>query len=337
MLIAELGIGPSTRLIAEHNTWSRCRPWTVQGLHGHNQRRPPLAQGKSRGDDTIMPKQPEAAPTHWQTSEAALRLNAWFRACPHAAIALSGGVDSVLLAAVARHYCGRDRVTAFTGVSASLQQENLDDARAFCATHDIQLVELATNELDDPGYVANAGDRCYHCKRTLFATVHEHLATLPVPDDVWLCTGTNQDDLGDYRPGLRAAAEANVRQPLADCQLTKAAIRELARSMGLRCWAKPASPCLSSRVPHGQTVTTDKLQRIEASERIIRNLGFPIVRVRHVNQAARIEVPADQVSALQTHADSIKNALLDLGFTSVEIDNEGFVSGKLNRSLGLSA
>lgn len=268
---------------------------------------------------------------HWQEDPRSRRMASWFDDCPMAAIALSGGVDSVLVTALARHWLGRDRVTAYMAVSASLQADNRDDAHAFCQRHDIALVELNTDELDNPAYVANQGDRCYHCKQTLFDTVIAHLGDQA--GERWLCTGTNRDDLGDYRPGLRAAAEAGVRAPLAECELGKADVRELAKAMGLAVWAKPASPCLSSRVAYGQPVTREKLTMIEAGEQFLRARGFPVVRVRHHGDLARIEVPADRVADLTSQADVVIPAIQQLGFTNVEIDGEGFVSGKLNRAL----
>jgi uncharacterized protein len=141
------------------------------------------------------------------------------------------------------------------------------------------------------------------------------------------------DDHGDYRPGLRAAANFRVRGPLAECGVTKEEVRAIARHFGLECWEKPASPCLSSRVPYFQEITATKLERIEAGEALLEEWGFPESRVRHHEGFARIEVPTDKLDELRSQETELAAALKELGFTRVEIDPEGFVSGKLNRAL----
>lgn len=262
--------------------------------------------------------------------EAALRLDRWFAECPSAAVAFSGGVDSALVAFWARRVLGRERMAAWTADSPSLKRSDLDAARAFCLAHDIPLSVLETREIDDPAYASNPIDRCFHCKKTLYRALLAELRG----KGAWICSGANLDDLGDFRPGLAAAEEASVRHPLLECGVGKETIRALARSAGLAVWDKPASPCLSSRIPYGQPVTAEKLARIEAAEAWLAARGFPVCRVRHDGAAARIEVPAERIPLLAPHLGDLRDALSALGFLGVEIDPEGFVSGKLNRAIG---
>ena len=264
--------------------------------------------------------------------EAAGRLDGWFKKCPSAAVAFSGGVDSALVAYWGRRWLGRDRCTAWTADSPSLKRSDLAIAQAFCADHDIELRLLKTGEIDDPKYASNPIDRCFHCKSNLYQTLLGELAKSP--GEVWVCNGANLDDQGDYRPGLVAAASASVRHPLLECGIGKATIRALAKRYGLSVWDKPASPCLSSRIPYGQPVTVEKLTQIEAAEDWMRDHGFTVCRVRHHGESARIEVPADRIQALKAVWHELCAAFVELSFANVELDDEGFVSGKLNRAIG---
>lgn len=263
---------------------------------------------------------------------AAERLDRWFEACPSAAVAFSGGVDSALVAFWARRCLGRERITAWTADSPSLKRRDLQLAERFCREHDIVLRLLKTNELDDPNYASNPIDRCFHCKSTLYHTLLPKLEK--AGEKVWVCSGANLDDQGDYRPGLVAAANALVRHPLLECEIGKESIRALARKHGLSVWDKPASPCLSSRVPYGQEVTREKLAQIEGAETWLFERGFDICRVRHHETLARIEVPENRIHDLQTIWPELCMAFVGFGFTEVELDTEGFVSGKLNRAIG---
>ena len=264
--------------------------------------------------------------------EAAGRLDGWFEQCPSAAVAFSGGVDSALVAYWGRRWLGRDRCTAWTADSPSLKRSDLAIAQAFCADHDIALRLLKTGEIDDPKYTSNPTDRCFHCKSNLYQTLLAELAKSP--GEVWVCSGANLDDQGDYRPGLVAAANASVRHPLLECGIGKETIRALAKQYGLSVWDKPASPCLSSRIPYGQPVTVEKLAQIEAAEGWMREHGFVVCRVRHYGESARIEVPADRIQALKAVWPELCAAFVELSFVNVELDSEGFVSGKLNRAIG---
>jgi len=258
-------------------------------------------------------------------ADAALR--AWFASCPAAAVAFSGGVDSALVAWYARQVLGRARVTAWIADSPSLTRADLAEARAFAAAHDLALEVVATAELEDPRYAANPVDRCYWCKGVLYDTLRARAG------GAWVCSGANADDRGDWRPGLRAGGERAVRSPLLECGLGKAVVRALARRHGLACADKPAAPCLSSRIPYGQAVTREKLARIEAGEAWLHRRGFPVCRVRHDGDTARVEVPADRLTDLHACAAELTPALCALGFAAVQIDAEGFVSGKLNRGM----
>lgn len=262
--------------------------------------------------------------------DACDRLETWFAACPAAAVALSGGVDSSLVTFLARRSLGPEGVTAYVADSPSLKRRDLNAAIEFCARHQIPLVVLATHELADPNYAANPADRCYFCKTNLYA---EMAVMLPDDGSIWTVSGTNLDDLGDHRPGLSAAHEHHVRSPLAECGIDKITVRALARHFDLACWDKPASPCLSSRIPYGEEVTAAKLDRIEAGEGLLETLGFKVSRVRHHEDRAVIEVAPEQLGHLESELPTIEAEFSRLGFPRVEIDREGFVSGKLNRVL----
>ena len=259
------------------------------------------------------------------------RLEAWFAACPQAAVALSGGVDSSLVAYLTRQSLGFDLVTAFLADSPSLKRKDMRVAEEFCARNDIRLIELETDELGSPDYAANPSNRCYFCKSTLYSKMSE---LLPEDGSIWILNGTNADDLGDYRPGLAAATEQQVHSPLAECGVDKSTVRALAEGFSLACWNKPASPCLSSRVPYGQPVTREKLGQIEAGEAILESLGFDVARVRHFEDRAVIEVEAHRLGLLEAELPKIEEDFQRIGFDRVEIDREGFVTGKLNRVLG---
>ncbi len=254
----------------------------------------------------------------------------WFEACPFAVTALSGGVDSSLVSWLANHLLGPAGNLAVISASPSLKLTDLDEAKAFAAAHGIPLRVVVTQELKNPDYFLNPANRCFFCKQTLYSELEHVAAGKP---GSWILNGSNTDDLGDYRPGLEAAKAFRVRSPLADCGMGKVAVRELAAALGLACWDKPASPCLSSRIPYGQRVTEAKLRRIEAAEAWLVGRGFPVCRVRHPENTALVEVAEDAVPRLKALEPELAAALLALGFARVEIDPEGFVSGKLNRAL----
>jgi uncharacterized protein len=247
---------------------------------------------------------------------------------PSPVVAFSGGVDSSYLAHAARQALG-DAAVAVTALSPSVPEVQRQMARRIAAQVGIRHLEIETREMEDPGYRANALSRCYRCKSELYGRLQE-LA----PRHGWgvILSGTNRDDLGDFRPGLGAAAERGVRHPLVEAELTKTDIRVLSREAGLPTWNAPASPCLSSRIPYGQEVTVEKLGQIEAAEQLLRTLGLTELRVRHHGDIARIEVPAEALPRLVTPEarERVVAGLRALGFRYVTLDLEGFRSGNLN-------
>jgi pyridinium-3,5-biscarboxylic acid mononucleotide sulfurtransferase len=260
------------------------------------------------------------------------RLLELLRSYGSCAVAYSGGLDSVTLAKAARLALG-DRTVAVTGTSASMAAGELDECREIARLIGIRHEEIATDELNDDAYCKNAADRCYYCKSELFRRVHE------VADRLMLAVvadGSNADDRGDYRPGRRAVAEQNVKSPLAECDLTKAEVRELAKAWGLPIWNKPATPCLSSRIAYGEPVTPERLAMIDQAEHFLRERGFQPLRVRyHKGDVARIEVSLDQLPLLvdaRLRAD-VAARFKQLGFRYVSLDLEGFRSGNLNKLL----
>lgn len=257
------------------------------------------------------------------------------RSLPSAAVAFSGGVDSAVVAQAAFLALG-DRAVAVTGVSASLASGELELAREIAQQIGIRHEIVSTEELARAGYVANSPDRCYHCKTELYAKLTELAPSWGVSA---LLNGANLDDLGDYRPGMRAASEFRVLSPLAECGLTKADVRELARHWNLPCSDKPATPCLSSRIAYGEQVTPERLARIDQAEVFLRGLGLGEIRVRlHAGELARIEVPLDVLAKLAQPdlREQITAHLKSLGFRFITLDLQGFRSGSLNSLLKLT-
>jgi len=258
------------------------------------------------------------------------RLAAWFREHGSALIGFSGGVDSAYLACVAVDALGRDNVLAVIGRSASYPAEQWQRARDVATRFSVPVLEVSTDEINDPRYAANPSNRCYFCKTELWDTL------APVARERGLrvvVDGTNADDLSDHRPGARAAAEHSVRSPLAELGFTKAAIRRLSHERGIPTWSQPASPCLSSRIPYGTAVTIERLHQVERAEAALRETGvIGDLRVRYHGDLARIEVPSDTLHdwlAVDRRA-AIASAVRSSGFDRVAIDLRGFRSGSLN-------
>ena len=257
------------------------------------------------------------------------RLLELIRSYDSCAIAFSGGIDSTVVAKAAQLALG-DRAVAVTGTSASLAQGELDEARELARLIDICHEIIVTDELANPDYLRNAKDRCYHCKTELYTQLEGVIERLGV---AVILNGANVDDLGDYRPGMTAAAEHRVRSPLAECGIGKSEIRELALDWGLPTWDKPATPCLSSRIAYGEEVTPERLAMIDAAECFLRSQGLGTLRVRyHKGELARIEVPLEAIARLcepQLRSELLAQ-LKSLGFNYVTLDLEGFRSGSLN-------
>lgn len=275
----------------------------------------------------------ETLPADLETALTALRQR--LAAYPRVVVAYSGGVDSALVAALAVEALGA-RALAITGVSPALaphlRQEARDQARWLGLEHR----EVATAELQDPAYSSNPAERCYACKREL----HSVLAPIAAAaGGAVVLDGVNRDDLGDHRPGIRAAREFGVHSPLAELGVDKQGVRQLSRALGLPWWDKPAQPCLASRFPYGEPIGAQGLRRVAAAEDWLRQQGFAELRVRCQGDSARIELPAHQLPHVlqRLAAGPLRQELLEafatLGFTAVALDLEGLVSGKLNRSL----
>jgi uncharacterized protein len=257
-------------------------------------------------------------------------LEQWYSQRKGSLVAFSGGIDSTLVLYLARKFQGKTNSIGVISNSESLKNKDLRLAQSFCDEFDIELKVIKTNELSDIQYSQNPVNRCFFCKDHLFHDLQELKKEYPGFE---ILSGTNYDDLGDYRPGIDAAKKNMVTSPLVDCKISKEEIRELARHFNLPNWNKPASPCLSSRIPYNQAVTLEKLKQIEAAEDILNSFGFEDVRVRHFGTFGRIEVQSADLDKLISIKDVVFSKIKALGFERVEIDEEGLVSGKMNRVL----
>lgn len=252
-----------------------------------------------------------------------------------AIIAYSGGVDSALLAYVA-HLALKNNMLAALADSPSLARREYRHALAFAAEHEISLQIIDTQEMNNPFYGANQGDRCYHCKKALFERIEElrGRAGNPFSNLTWpVFYGVNLDDLGDYRPGIQAADEAAILAPYVELKMDKNTIRNVCAYLELDVADKPAMPCLASRIAYGQEVNVEKLKQVETAEDFLSDLGFQKLRVRHHGDTARIEILPEDFSLALQHRKSISQKLHELGFLYVAMDLDGFKSGSLNAAL----
>ncbi len=252
-------------------------------------------------------------------------------------VAYSGGVDSSLIAYYAKMLLG-DNAHIVIAISPSLAADDLEAARAQASLFDWNLVEINTDEFDNEDYQRNDEMRCFHCKATLFKELTEMAATLGISSIIY---GANADDHLDFRPGRIAAAQHDVIAPMEEVNLSKEEIRTLARRAGLPSWDRPANACLSSRIPRNIPVTIDNLTQVEASESFIKSLGFKVVRVRHHNEKAIVEIGSAELNRLKTEpylVNKIETALNDFGFDEISIDPRGYRQGAANHErLGIPA
>jgi uncharacterized protein len=259
------------------------------------------------------------------------RLRALLADLPSVLVAFSGGVDSSFLLRVARDVLGA-RVTALTTISPTSPEDDVAGAVALAAELGVRHELVDTDELAIPGYAANPVNRCWFCKDHLYALCAERAPALGAAVVV---DGVNADDLADYRPGLKAAAEHGVRHPLAEVGLSKDELRAASRALGLATWDRPASPCLSSRFPYGTAITRERLAAVGAAERALRALGFREVRVRYHGDVARLEIGADELARFADPAlrGAVARAVRDAGFRYATLDLDGFRSGRLNEGV----
>ena len=258
------------------------------------------------------------------------RLKEILRESESVAVAFSAGVDSTFVLKVAIDTLGPKHVVAVTGRSDSLAQAEFEQACHLADAVGAEHVTLDTDEFENPNYTANPNNRCYYCKTTLYSHLEKFIAERGIKAMV---NGINADDLGDFRPGIQAAHEHSVRAPVAEAGLTKDEVRELSKRLGLPTHDKPASPCLSSRVPYGEEITPEKLRMIERAEAFLREeLGICECRVRHHENLARIEVPPMFIATLAEpeNAARIDQFFRSLGYNYVALDLRGFRSGSMN-------
>ncbi len=247
------------------------------------------------------------------------------------AVGFSGGVDSSFLLAVAHEVLG-DRLIAVTGADASVPEREIKEAKFFCEERGIRQIICKLNPLQEESYRHNSPDRCYYCKRGIFTEI----ARVAKENGIeYTAEGSNVDDMGDYRPGLRAVEELSVKSPLREARLTKSEIRQLSKAMGLPTWSKPAYACLASRFVYGEEITKEKLHMIDKAEQFLIEKGFFEERVRMHGNVARIEVPPADIPRLA--ADGIREEVYDklkeIGFMFVALDMKGYSMGSMNATI----
>jgi pyridinium-3,5-biscarboxylic acid mononucleotide sulfurtransferase len=272
------------------------------------------------------------APTARAISASLEDLRDGLRALGRVVVAFSGGADSAFLAWMANDTLGPDRALAVTAVSPSLPAAERAESADLAAEWGLRWREVETDELADDAYTRNDADRCYWCKDALLRAA----APLAGAEGATVVLGVNVDDLGDHRPGQRAASERGAVFPLVDAGFTKADVRAWSRRLGLRTWDKPAAACLASRLPYGTPVTLGRMATVEGAEAALRALGFRELRVRHYGDTARLEVPLDRLGDVLALRVEVVAAVQTAGYRYVTLDLEGLRSGNLNAALGLT-
>lgn len=258
-------------------------------------------------------------------------LKAYIKSLESVAVAFSSGVDSTFLLKTAHDVLG-DKAIAVTARSCSFPERELREAVAFTKEHGIKHLIVDSEELDIEGFSDNPVNRCYLCKHELFSKMKQIAKENGFKE---VAEGSNMDDLGDYRPGLTAIQELDVKSPLRHAGLTKDEIRELSKELGLPTWEKQSFACLSSRFPYGQSITPEKLKMVDEAEQLLLDLGFRQVRVRHHENLARIEIAGDQFPKIMEVEirDCIYKRLREIGFTYISLDLEGYRTGSMNETL----
>ncbi len=246
--------------------------------------------------------------------------------------AFSGGVDSTLVAVAAHRVLG-GKALAVTAVSPALAARELEEAKGLAAQFGFAHRVIDTHEMDREGYTANSPQRCYFCKTELYSRLTE---LAEKEGYLWVANGANTDDKGDYRPGMQAASEHRVGSPLIEAGLNKSTVREIAKSLDIPIWDKPAQPCLSSRVPYGTPVTTETLSKIEQAEDYLRSLGLREVRARHHDRLCRVEVGENELDTAFGYRKEIAANLKKIGYLWVSLDLSGLRSGSLNDQLKIA-
>jgi uncharacterized protein len=265
-----------------------------------------------------------------QSDQKLKQLQAWLVDKENVAVAFSGGVDSTLLLKVAADCLPHTSLVALTAISPSMPKSELQEAKQIASHLGLKHVLIDSKEIEDPNYRENSPDRCFYCKREVYALFAKYARE---HGNLHLLDGTNADDVGDHRPGRRAARAHGVRSPLQELGFTKSEIRQLARELGLPNWDKPSAACLASRVPYGTPIDTAVLSQIERAEQALKRIGFGQLRVRHHGDIARLELePVDFQRAVALR-ERITQELTAVGYRYVALDLAGFRSGSMNDGL----